>query len=195
MISDARPEDREQIALYILDIETDHKQGSDGTLVAVDKITFGKRGAPNYQMTWEVGRLKKDQPQIWEHFRPVYEKWQKDNTIAAIGHPLEAWPAITKGQIKICKSIGLRSVEDIAESTDAVREKFGMGFLDLRTQAKLFLESKAGAAQAHEMADLRRQNETLKQGLDEARAMIDQLMAAQGKKATTKAPRREAEAA
>ena len=194
MIGEARPEDRNEIALFILDIETDHKQGPDGNLIAVDRITFGKKGSPNYQQIVEVGRFKREQPDVYEYFRPAYERWKQDNTIATIGHPLEAWPAITKGQIKICKSIGLRSVEDIANATDAVREKFGMGFLDLRAQAKLFLESKEASASAHEKAEMQRRLETLEKALEEARGTIDGLMAQQGKRPVGR-PRKDAEAA
>src|SRR5690242_6488124 len=102
---DAKPEDREQIALYVQEIETDHKPGPDGNLIAVDKITFGKKGTANYQQIYEVGRLKKDNPMLWEHFRPIYEKWKESNQITTEGMPLEAWPAITKGQLKACKNI------------------------------------------------------------------------------------------
>ena len=192
---DAKPEDREQIALYILEIETDHKPGPDGNLVADDRITFGKKGSPNYQRIVSVTRLKKDEPQIWDYFRPVYEKWKQDNTIATVGHPLEAWPAITKGQIKICKSIGLRSVEDIAGATDAVREKFGMGFLDLRTLAVEFLKNKEATANAHEKAEMQRRLDTLEDALRESRETIDALMAEKGKRPVGRPRKDAAEAA
>ena len=195
MISDAKPEDRQQIALYILEIETDHKPGPDGTLIAVDRITFGKRGAPNYQQIFEVNRLKKDDPTLWEHVRPVYEKWQRENVIATDGHPLEAWPVITKGQIKVCKSLGLRSVEDVAGATDSVREKFGMGFLDLRNQAKLFLASKADSATANRIADLEMKLAAVIKDNEDARATIDALMAEKGKRPVGRPRKDAAEAA
>lgn len=195
MISDARPEDREQIALYVVEIETDHKPGPDGTLIAVDRITFAKRGAPNYMQHWEVPRLKREDPTLWEAVRPVYERWQKENVIATEGHPLEAWPAITKGQIKVCKSLGLRSVEDVASATDSVREKFGMGFLDLRSQAKLFIASKADSATASRIADLEAKLETVMKDNEEAQATIDALMAEKGKRPVGRPRKDAAEAA
>lgn len=194
MISDAKPEDRQQIALFILEIETDHKPGPDGTLVAVDRITFGKRGAPNYQQHWEVPRLKKDDPTLWEHFRKTYEGWKKSNEIATDGHPLEAWPVITKGQIKVCKSLGLRSVEDVATATDSVREKFGMGFLELRAQAKAFLAAKADSATANRVADLEAKLAALIEDNEKARATIEQLMAERGKRPVGR-PRKDAQEA
>lgn len=195
MIADARPEDRDQIALYIVEIETDHKPGPDGTLIAVDRITFAKRGAPNYTQHWEVPRLKREDPTLWEHFRPVYEKWQKDNVITTDGHPLEAWPVITKGQIKVCKSLGLRSVEDVATATDSVREKFGMGFLELRAQAKAFLAAKADSATANRIADLEAKLASLISDNEQARATIDALMAEKGKRPVGRPRKDAAEAA
>lgn len=195
MISDARPEDRDQIALYIVEIETDHKPGPDGTLVAVDRITFAKRGAPNYQQHWEVPRLKREAPELWDHFKPVYEKWKQSNEITTDGHPLEAWPVITKGQIKVCKSLGLRSVEDVATATDSVREKFGMGFLELRAQAKAFLAAKADSATANRIADLEAKLNAVMADNEQARATIDALMAEKGKRPVGRPRKDAAEAA
>lgn len=179
---DAKPEDREQIALYVQEIETDHKPGPDGNLIAVDKITFGKKGTANYQQIYEVGRLQKDNPMLWDYVKPVYMKWKQSNEITTDGMPLEAWPAITKGQIKACRNIGLRSVEDLAKSTDSVREKLGMGSLDLINKAKKFLETREQSATANRVADLEKQVETLISDLKESRETIDTLMANRGRR-------------
>lgn len=190
---DAKPEDREQIALYVQAIETDHKPGPDGNLIPVDKITFGKKGTANYQITHEVSRIQKDNPMLWEHVQPLYERWKKSNEIAPDGYPLEAWPAITKGQLKACRDIGLRTVQDVAQATDTYREKLGMGSLDLIKRAKSFLAAQKDSATANKVASLEEQIATLVADLKTAQDTINALMAEKGKRATKpKAVEREA---
>jgi hypothetical protein len=66
------------IALVVLEIWTDHKPGPDGTLIAVDKVKFGKKGAENYERIDEIPRLKRQEPEIYEWFeKNIYLGWQK----------------------------------------------------------------------------------------------------------------------
>ena len=76
----------------------------------------------------------------------------------------------------------------------SVREKFGMGFLDLRNQAKLFLASKADSATANRIADLEMKLAAVIKDNEEARATIDQLMAEKGKRPVGR-PRKDAQEA
>jgi len=176
------PDDRKAFAVFVLDIETDHKSDGEGGLVPFDRVILGKKGAPNYQQPWEIARLKKDDPNLWEKIvKPVYERWKETNTITTEGHPLESWPAITKGQLKQAKGLGLRSVEDFAEATDGIREKFGMGFAELQKTARAFLANKADSAAAARVTTLEDQIEAMRGQLEEAQRTIDGLMAAQGK--------------
>lgn len=179
---DARPEDRDKIALYVQEIVPDHKLGPAGTLIEVDKIFFGKRGAANYQQIYEVPRLQKENPQLWEYVRPLYERWKLDRTITRDGLSLDAWPAITKGQIKACNDLGLFTVEDIATATDSIRQKLGIGANDLIAKSKAFLANKEGAAQAAVIAGLQKTVEEQAQALQEARETMDKFAAQLGKK-------------
>lgn len=178
---DAKPEDREKFAVFVLDIETDHKSDGEGGLVPFDRILLGKKGAPNYQQPWDVARLMKDDPALWDHIKPIYDRWKATNTITTEGHPLESWPAITKGQLKQAKGLGLRSVEDFAEATDTIREKFGMGFQELQKTARAFLANKAGSEASARVTTLEDQIKAMASQLEEAQRTIDGLMAAQGK--------------
>lgn len=178
---DAKPEDRDQIALYVQEIETDHKMVR-GELTAVDKITFGKKGTNNYQMIYEVPRLQKDNPTLYAWVLPLYEGWKKTREVPTNGLALEAWPAITKGQIKACRDLGLRSVEDIATATSSIREKIGIGATELIASAKAFMENKGAAASAAQIAELVATVEQQSKDLAEARKLVDALMAEKGQK-------------
>jgi hypothetical protein len=159
-----------EIALYVLDIWTDHKPGPDGNLIAVDKVKFGKRGAEKFERVDEIPRLRKFEPDVFQWFEPLYEGWKKNNEIKREGMPLEAWPAITKGQIGACKDLGLHVVEDIAEATDTIRQKLGMGANDLITKAKHFVANKDKSANANKIAELEAAVATLTAALEEERS-------------------------
>jgi hypothetical protein len=177
---DGRPEDRDTYAVYILDIEIDHKAGGDGNMVAYERIRLGKKASPNWQMEVDVRRLEKDDPGLYRYLLPTIEGWRKTQTIATDGHPVEAWPALTKGQIKTLKGLGLRSVEDIATATDVARERYGMGFVDMQKQARAYLDNKSKTATAKQLADQDNVLVALKEQLAEAQATIKMLAAKAG---------------
>lgn len=178
---DGKPEDRASYAIYILDIEIDHKEVK-GELRPYERISFGKRGDPGFINIVDSRRLEKEDPALFEHVLPILEHWRKTQAISTVGHPVEAWPLLTKAQIKVLKNLGLGSVEDVAAATDSIREKYGTGFADLKKQAKAFLESKADAALAKKYEDQQSHVAQLAKDLEEARAMIDELMAEKGRK-------------
>jgi len=178
---DARPEDREQIALWIKNIEIDHRPGPDGNMMEDIRVTFGKKGTTNYELHYWKSRLAKENPMLADKFGPAIEKWEKDQKIPTDGLPLEAWPAITKGQIKVCRDLGLRSVEDLVTATSSIREKIGMGANDLIGKAKAFLDNRKDSATANKVAEQEKQLEQMTKDLKEARELIDALMAKQGK--------------
>lgn len=178
----ASPDDRNRIALYVQEIEKDHKPGPDGNLVEVHKIYFGKRGEPNYQQIYEVKRLQKENPMLWDYVRSLYENWLKNETIEREGLALESWPAITKGQIKACKGLGLHTVEDIALATDSIRQRLGLGASDLMDKAKAFVANKADSAVANKVAALEAQLAQMAQDLAEARETNDRLAAEAGRR-------------
>lgn len=177
---DAQPDDRAKIALWVQEIVPDHKTGPDGVLIEDDKVFFGKKGAANYQMVYSVARLKKENPPVWEWFRPLYERWKADRKIVREGMPLEAWHC-TKGEVKACNDLGLFTVEDIATATDSIRQKLGIGASELIQKAKAFMANKEGVVQATLIAELRQTIEHQAQALKEARETMDKLAAQAGK--------------
>jgi hypothetical protein len=186
----AKPEDREKTSLYVREIETDHKPGPDGNLIAVDRIIFGKHGTNTYEQIYEVGRLQKDNPKLWAETEQLYEQWKKHQTIVRDGLNLKAWPAITKGQIKACEGLGLFTVEDIATATSSIREKLGMGANELVDKAKAWVANKDASAVANELADLRALVKAQADDLKTAQETIDAVMAEKGKRPSP--PRKEA---
>jgi hypothetical protein len=190
---DATPDDRNHLAVYIQKIKTEHKPGPDGNLIAVDKIYFGKKLSPGFQNIVEVERLKKDNPFLWSKTKPIYEEWKVSRTITREGLPLDSWPAITEGQIEMCKGNGLFVVEDLATASDALRQKLGPGSNDLIAKAKAFNANKDASKAANRITTLESQVAQLAKDNEEARATIDALMAERGKTAVKPARRKKEE--
>lgn len=162
ILGSANPNDRDQIDIYILEIETDHRIAKDGNMVAYDKIVFGKKGSGNYQWIIPVRQLEREFPDLWRAFRPAYDQWKQDNTIPVEGTALEDWAGLTKAQIKQCRAIGLRSVEDIATASSSIRERIGMGGNELVDRARKFLENKDRAADANRMVAMEQEMAAMK---------------------------------
>ncbi len=177
---DAKPSDRDEIALWIKDIAVDHRMGPDGVLMQDVRITFGKKGTTNYELHYWKSRLKKENEALWKKFGPDLDRWETDQTLPVHGMALEAWPGINKAQIKACKDLGLRSVEDIATASDSIRQKLGIGASELMAKAKAFTANKEGAAQAARIADLEKVAADLTEALKEAQATINELGGKQG---------------
>jgi uncharacterized coiled-coil protein SlyX len=188
---DAKPQDRDEIALFPREILTDHKMGPDGVLIEVDKIVFGKKGASNYEQIYEVPRLKRENPQLWKFIQKTYEGWKADRTLRRDGMALDAWPAITKGQIKACNDMGLFTVEDIATATDSIRQKLGIGANDLMMKAKAFIANIDSAKQAAAIAQLQATVEAQARTIEEQRETMD-MLASQAGKSVRKPREREA---
>ncbi len=186
----AKPEEREKTSLYVREIETDHKPGPDGNLVAFDRIVFGKHGTNTYEQRYTVKQLQKENPKLWAETEALYLKWKEHQTIIRDGLDLKAWPAITKGQIKACEGLGLFTVEDIAEATSSIREKLGMGSNELVDKAKAWVGNKDASATANRIAQLEATLQAQSDDLRTAQETIDQLMAEKGKRPVP--PRKEA---
>jgi hypothetical protein len=169
-MANARPEDRNQIALVVQEIWRDHKVGPDGNLVEVHKVKFTKKGAERWEREDEIPKIKKFEPEIYAWMEDLYMGWLKHNKIEREGMPIETWPAITKGQIRACQDLGLFVVEDIATATDTIRQKLGMGANDLIAKAKAFIANKDQSATANKMAELEKAVEMLTKELNEERA-------------------------
>lgn len=104
-------------------------------------------------------------PRAWERF-------QRSETSAQSGTPLEQWPQINRSQVKEAKYYEVHTVEAMAGLSDTHVGNMGMGFTELRTKAKAYLaaakDSSAVMAQASE-------NENLKAMIADLQAQIKEI--------------------
>lgn len=107
-----------------------------------------------------------------QRFPRAWARFEASEAEAVEGTPLEQWPQITRSLLKECKYFEIHTVEALAGINDGHIAKMGMGFGDLRTKAKAWLQAAEGTATVTAQAA---ENEKLKQMLADLQAQINDL--------------------
>lgn len=101
-------------------------------------------------------------PQWVEAFKAKYEAFKSGQELPPEGTPIKTWPAATPSEVRLCLSLNVLTVEDLAEANETLLGRLGMGSRALKQRAVTYLAEKTGAgAVAEEMAALKVQNEGL----------------------------------
>ncbi len=90
---------------------------------------------------------------IYKRFGKYIEEYKRNSSvIATSGMPIEKWPMVDVRQCAMLKSLGVHTVEALAEITDSNIANLGMGGRDLVRKAKDWLQSAQNSATATKMA-------------------------------------------
>jgi hypothetical protein len=158
-----------------------------GEMKAVEKVLWAKKGqhfVTGQKTPMRISQARQD-PAIWAVVGPAYEAWKANKDAPLNGMPLEQWPGIRREFVEQLKQINIRSVEDLAGMNDAACDRFGIGAVKLRQDAKAFVEAKKGASVvqaelvsrdqkiAEQADELRETKEMLKQMQAQLAAMQD----------------------
>ena len=88
----------------------------------------------------------------WAEIEPAYEAWRKGEEIPEDGTALAAWAGVTKEQAAVFKSMGIRTVEAVAEMGDSTIDRLPFpNRRELKKTAKAFLEGRGAAALSDEL--------------------------------------------
>lgn len=166
----------------------------------VEMVLWAKKGQhimTGQKTPMRVSQAKKDL-MVWAALEPFYNDWKKGAETPINGTPLPAWPGVTPEQVERLKMLQVRSVEDVAAMTDADLERYGMGGLALRQQARAFTEAKKDrsviqgemVSRDKEIARLKAEGEERDAQMRELMARVEQLSANQPRKPGR--PRKEA---
>lgn len=109
----------------------------------------------------------------WDAIRPLYEAWKAGHEAPINGTPLAAWPGLSPEQADIIRNAGYRTVEEIADASDATINLVRLpGIREVQANAKRFLASKDQAKVAAQLAEKDQEINALKDRLDEMAEMI-----------------------
>lgn len=101
-------------------------------------------------------------PRQWNAFKAGVEA-------TASGFPLEEWPIMTTGQVKVLNAINIYTVEQLAAVSDAALDGLGHGGRAIRDQAVAKINGLTEHAQTAKLAS---QNADLQRQIDELRASL-----------------------
>jgi hypothetical protein len=155
---------------------TEYKNMDDGSVRQDDWVLWRKRGtSTGPEVAEKVSKLQKRPDNlVWKVLQPHYDNWKKGEAPPVTGTPLEAWPGIDAGIIKILKSREVFTVEEFCAMADHDVAKLGVpGIRDKQRVAKEYIKNRANAAPyAAEMAQIKEARENDKREIEELRAMI-----------------------
>lgn len=163
--------------IYPLKFWTDYEEVDGDELRPVDWVTWVKKGTQNgSETTDKIARVQKDVMK-WGALEPYYKAWKDKSEAPVSGYPLDAWPGVTPEQSRVLKERHIRSVEDLVNSSDADLMKIGLpGVRQLHGKAKAFLEARVNIAPVSaEVSKLRDENKSLREDLDAAIALLNEM--------------------
>lgn len=119
-----------------------------------------RRDSPDHNVAMQMARF----PDEWiERIESGYKAWKEGQELPLEGTPIKLWPVVSPSQRDKLLSMHIRTVEELAESSDTAMEAFGMGGITLRQRARDYLAAKKepAAKVSADMEKLRKENESL----------------------------------
>lgn len=107
--------------------------------------------APAHEMHY-VPHLRK-QVTYAQRFADVYRAFCDGQADFVSGTPLDILPFLSNARREEFRAKGVRTVEQLAGLPDASARQLGFGAMDLREQAKVFLDASKGVAETSAMQD------------------------------------------
>lgn len=162
-----------------------------GCFIEEDWVEYGPSANLDRSTTIErVSRLKCVQPHDnlqnsaiayahlrWQFLEPHYEAWKSGREAPVNGTPISAWNGLTPEQAEIFRMRNIKTVEEIADITDAVRQRVGIPHInDIIADAKRFVASADARAFSATLADNERRIAAQQAQLEDRDEQVRELM-------------------
>lgn len=83
-------------------------------------------------------------PEHIKRWPNAYAAFKVGRELPVVGTPIEQLPGIGPSMVHNLKGIGIRTIEDMAKTSDAVLQEIGTGARGLQTSAKAFIDKANG---------------------------------------------------
>jgi len=104
----------------------------------------------------------------WAQIEPHYEAWKKGQDVPTSGTALGAWPGVNPDQADALRSVGLVTVEAVANATETILARPPLpNMREIKRQAALWLDGQDSAAMSLRVAELEAQNAAMLEMLAE----------------------------
>jgi len=97
-------------------------------------------------------------------FPKSYQAYVTGKEAEEDGFPLEQWPQLTSGELKVCHANMIKTVEQLANVADSAIHRLGQGGVGMKDRAQKFISS-LGDTEA-----LRKENKALKKRIEKLEA-------------------------
>lgn len=115
----------------------------------------------------------------WAQMEPAYDAWKKGKELPISGTPLSLWPALNSEQVKVFRSLGIATVEEVRDLSESQIGRIPLPSMrELKRQAHLFLENLNASGAAEREAEKDRTIEAMQDRLAQLEAMLAQQPAA-----------------
>lgn len=117
-------------------------------------------------------------PQEWvERYKKTHEAWKNGQELPPVGTPVRGWGVISPAQQEMLIKINILTVEDLAGVNDEGARRIGMGAVELKHRANVWLKNLADKGPLTlEVAALRTENEQLRASLNSLTDKLDQVL-------------------
>lgn len=151
------------VRVFIKEFYTNYVAQPDGSTKAVDMVVLVPEHHMKYmEIPHRIFDVKRNED-LWEVVGPQYEKWQQGQEMPLNGTPLAAWNAISGREADVLKSFMIRTVEDIANLSEAAISQIPIPRTrDLKRQADTWLKAQDSSKAQAELARRDAEIEALK---------------------------------
>lgn len=178
--------------IKVLEFKTEYIKAKDGKPAReIEWVRYTPIHAAGTSSTWERVSVMRPPEEIdeesdskkydfirhrWSMIEPAYEAWKGGHDIPVNGTPLALWGGVNQEQARIFRTLGIKTVEEVAAITDVVIQKLPFpNARALPSQARAFLEAADRTAAAERVAEqdarLAEQDERLRELMAEIAAL------------------------
>jgi hypothetical protein len=157
-------------AIIPINFWIDYAPQDDGTIKEYEMVEWARKGTQGSTTQEKVLRLQKHDRVIWDVIKPHYEAWKRGAAAPIDGTPLAAWPGANPPLVKILANFNIKSVEDLADLTDATLAKVPLPNMRVYVKnAKAFVAAQqTTSVVAGQIIGLEKSNEVLQAQLKDA---------------------------
>lgn len=141
-----------------------------GKVVTTEYVTWVKKDGGMLQnapaTTEKVARMPRYFPAEWAVVKPAYDAWKEGREEVLNGTPLSAVSFVSSDKIEALALVGIKTVEDLADTNDAALDRIGIGARKLRDNARTFIRSKDGRETESKIAEMQATIDSLKAKLE-----------------------------
>lgn len=121
--------------------------------------------SPGNQLEIPILRVKDSHRERWPE---QYAAFKRGEEAPLNGYPLSDWPQVTRAMVETMKSVGIQTVEDLAEAPEESLKQVGPIYYNLKFKAQEFI--KHNEAEKIKIADLEKANLELIERLEKLEA-------------------------